>query len=140
MMYPILCKVRYETLHLLLKQRSLWKQVAVSFALNWLISPLLMVALAWAFLPDKEDLREGLIFVGIARCIAMVLIWNDLAEGDGDYCAVLVAFNSILQIVLFAPFAVFYINIVSHSKNRVAVSYSRVATSVAVFLGKLAGC
>jgi len=95
-----------------------------------------MVALAWAFLPDRQDLREGLIFVGIARCIAMVLIWNDLAKGDGDYCAVLVAFNSILQIIFYAPFAVFYINIVSHSDNRVAVSYSRVATSVAVFLGK----
>lgn len=135
MMYPILCKVRYETLHLLLKQRSLWKQVAVSFALNWLISPLLMVALAWDFLPDKEDLREGLIFVGIARCIAMVLIWNDLADGDGDYCAVLVAFNSILQIVLFAPFAVFYIHIVSHSKSHLKVGYGKVATSVAVFLG-----
>ena len=94
-----------------------------------------MVGLAWAFLPDRQDLREGLIFVGIARCIAMVLIWNDLAKGDPDYCAVLVAFNSILQIILYAPFAVFYINVVSHSQNAVAVSYSRVATSVAVFLG-----
>src|ERR1700733_13827373 len=113
MMYPILCKVHYETLHLLLKSRGLWIQIAVSFVLNWIIAPLFMVALAWAFLPDREDLREGLIFVGIARCIAMVLIWNDLAKGDGDYCAVLVAVNSVLQIILFAPFAVFYINIVS---------------------------
>lgn len=135
MMYPILCKVRYETLHLLLRERALWVQIAISFVLNWIIAPLFMVGLAWAFLPDREDLREGLIFVGIARCIAMVLIWTDLAKGDGDYCAVLVAFNSILQIVLFAPFAVFYIKIVSHSPNKLAVSYSKVAISVAVFLG-----
>jgi len=136
MMYPLLCKVRYETLHLLLRNRDIWIQIAVSFILNWIIAPLFMVALAWAFLPDRQDLREGLIFVGIARCIAMVLIWNDLANGDGDYCAVLVAFNSILQIILFAPFAVFYVKVVSHSHNRLAVRYSKVATSVAVFLGK----
>lgn len=94
-----------------------------------------MVGLAWAFLPDRQDLREGLIFVGIARCIAMVLIWTDLAKGDGDYCAVLVAFNSILQIVLFAPFAVFYIHVVSGSDDGNVVSYSKVAQSVGVFLG-----
>lgn len=135
MMYPILCKVRFETLHLLLRERALWVQVAISFVLNWIIAPLLMVGLAWAFLPDRQDLREGLIFVGIARCIAMVLIWTDLAKGDGDYCAVLVAFNSILQIVLFAPFAVFYIKVVSNSSNKLTVSYTKVASSVAVFLG-----
>ncbi|KAF2454604.1 sodium bile acid symporter family-domain-containing protein [Lineolata rhizophorae] len=135
MMYPILCKVRFETLHLLLQTRALWIQILFSFLVNWILAPLLMVGLAWAFLPDRPDLREGLIFVGIARCIAMVLIWTDLAGGDGDYCAVLVAFNSILQIVLFAPFAVFYINVVSHSEDEVRVGYSRVATSVAAFLG-----
>ena len=94
-----------------------------------------MTALAWAFLPDRTDLRQGLIFVGIARCIAMVLIWTDLAGGDGDYCAVLVAFNSILQIVLFAPFAIFYIRVVSHGSQSLEVNYSTVAQSVAVFLG-----
>ncbi|KAF2758813.1 arsenical-resistance protein ACR3 [Pseudovirgaria hyperparasitica] len=135
MMYPILCKVRFESLHLLLRTRTLWLHLALSFLLNWIIAPLFMVALAWAFLPDRQDLREGLIYVGIARCIAMVLIWTDLAGGDADYCAVLVAANSILQIVLFAPFAVFYIRVVSHSRSAVTVSYDRVATSVAVFLG-----
>jgi arsenite transporter len=105
------------------------------FVLNWIVAPLFMVALAWAFLPDRPDLREGLIFVGVARCIAMVLVWNDLAKGDGDYCAVLVAFNSILQIVLYAPLSLFYINVVSHSHNKIAVGYGKVATSVAVFLG-----
>lgn len=135
MMYPILCKVRYETLHLLLRSRALWTHLLISFLLNWIFAPLLMTALAWAFLPDRPDLREGLIFVGIARCIAMVLIWTDLAGGDGDYCAVLVAFNSILQIVLFAPLALFYIKVVSHATEDVVVSYSTVAQSVAVFLG-----
>ncbi|KAL5120441.1 arsenicals resistance [Pleosporales sp. CAS-2024a] len=134
MMYPILCKVRYETLHLLLRSRELWMQIAVSFVLNWMIAPLFMVGLAWAFLPDRQDLREGLIFVGIARCIAMVLIWTELANGDGDYCAVLVAFNSILQIILFAPFAIFYVQIVSHG-DPTSVSYQGVAQSVGVFLG-----
>ena len=94
-----------------------------------------MVGLAWAFLPDRSDLREGLIFVGIARCIAMVLIWTDLAGGDGDYCAVLVAVNSILQIVLFAPLAVFYVEVVSRSSEKIDVSYQQVAKSVVIFLG-----
>lgn len=136
MMYPILCKVRFEKLHLLLKTRFLWTQIAISFVLNWIIAPLLMVGLAWAFLPDRKDLREGLIFVGIARCIAMVLIWTDLAGGDGDYCAILVAFNSILQIILFAPLAVFYTRVISHDADSSnAVNYDTVATSVAAFLG-----
>ena len=137
MMYPILCKVRFETLHLLFRKKDLWKQIAISFVLNWIVAPLFMTALAWAFLPDRRELRDGLIFVGVARCIAMVLIWTDLAGGDGDYCAVLVAFNSILQIVLFAPLAVFYVQVVSgdpapHSNGGL---YSTCATSVAVFLG-----
>ncbi|KAF2211671.1 hypothetical protein CERZMDRAFT_59634 [Cercospora zeae-maydis SCOH1-5] len=139
MMYPILCKVRYETLHHLLKTRSLWYQIGISFVLNWILAPLFMTGLAWAFLPDRRELRDGLIFVGVARCIAMVLIWTDLAGGDGDYCAVLVAFNSILQIVLFAPMAVFYVQVVSNSPAPVTNGgsglYSKSATSVAVFLG-----
>lgn len=135
MMYPILCKVRFETLHLLLRTRFLWTQIAISFVLNWIIAPLLMVGLAWAFLPEREDLREGLIFVGIARCIAMVLIWTDLAGGDADYCAILVAFNSILQMILFAPLAVFYTRVISHDDDDYTVKYATVATSVAAFLG-----
>ncbi|MCJ1436866.1 hypothetical protein MMC27_006248 [Xylographa pallens] len=135
MMYPILCKVRFETLHILLRSRTLWTHLLLSFVVNWILCPLLMTGLAWAFLPDRPDLRQGLIFVGIARCIAMVLIWTDLAGGDGDYCAVLVAFNSVLQIVLFAPLAIFYVKIVSRDGGAVAVSYATVARSVAVFLG-----
>lgn len=94
------------------------------------------LALAWAFLPDKEDLREGLILVGLARCIAMVLIWTGLAGGDSQYCAILVAFNSILQMVLYAPLAILFINIISQSTSKVTVSYSTVATSVGVYLGE----
>ncbi len=136
MMYPILCKVRFETLHLLLREKALWKQIAISFVLNWIVAPLFMTALAWAFLPDRQGLRDGLIFVGVARCIAMVLIWTDLAGGDGDYCAVLVAFNSILQMVLFAPFAVFYVKVVSHDNSEFDSDlYKDSARSVAVFLG-----
>lgn len=96
------------------------------------------LALAWAFLPDKPDLRQGLILVGVARCIAMVLIWTSLANGDNDYCAILVAFNSLLQIVLFAPVALLLTQVIGPRHSAAAVvhiSYSTVATSVAVFLG-----
>jgi ACR3 family arsenite transporter len=134
MMYPILCKIRFEKLHLLFSQRALWVQLLISLVLNWIVAPLLMLGLAWAFLPDRPDLREGLIFVGIARCIAMVLIWTDLAGGDGEYCAVLVAVNSVLQIVLFAPLAIFYVQVVSHG-DKTDVGYATVAQSVGVFLG-----
>lgn len=115
-----------------------------------LINPKL--GLAWAFLPDEEGLREGLVLVGLARCIAMVsrtpllsrdtvltadevLIWTGLAGGDSQYCAILVAINSTLQMVLYAPLAVLYIKVISHSSSSISVSYSTVATSVAVFLG-----
>ncbi|KAK5714377.1 arsenicals resistance [Elasticomyces elasticus] len=136
MMYPILCKVRYETLHLLLKTKALWIQIGISFVINWIIAPFFMTALAWAFLPDRPELRDGLIFVGVARCIAMVLIWNDLAGGDPDYCAVLVAFNSILQMVLFAPMAVLLVREVSGDPSDYDNDlYEDAATSVAVFLG-----
>merc|ERR1719326_534734 len=103
--------------------------------MNWRVAPFLMLGLSWAFLPDESELREGLILVGLARCIAMVLIWTGLAGGDSEYCAILVAINSILQIVLYAPLAIFFINIISQSDSKVTVSYSTVAISVAVFLG-----
>ncbi|KAL6818304.1 sodium bile acid symporter family domain-containing protein [Trichoderma sp. SZMC 28013] len=135
MMYPILCKVRYESLHTLLNKRELWKQIGFSVFVNWIIAPFLMLALSWAFLPDKSHLRTGLILVGLGRCIAMVLIWNALAGGNNDYCAILVAVNSILQIVLFAPLAIFFLNVISDENDIAPISYSVVATSVAAFLG-----
>ncbi|KAF1985520.1 arsenical-resistance protein ACR3 [Aulographum hederae CBS 113979] len=147
MMYPILCKIRFESLITRLFRRqttpskssspSLLKHLLLSILLNWLLAPALMTALAWAFLPDRPDLRTGLIYVGIARCIAMVLVWTDLAGGDGEFCAVLVALNSVLQMVLFAPLAVFWVGVVGGEEveGGVGEGYRRVAVSVAVFLG-----
>ncbi|KAL7953803.1 sodium bile acid symporter family domain-containing protein [Trichoderma compactum] len=135
MMYPILCKVQYESLYKLLNKKELWKQIGFSIFVNWIIAPFLMLALSWAFLPDKSHLRTGLILVGLGRCIAMVLIWNALAGGNNDYCAILVAVNSILQIVLFAPLAIFFLNVISDENDIAPISYSVVATSVAAFLG-----
>ncbi|EAQ89479.1 hypothetical protein CHGG_06098 [Chaetomium globosum CBS 148.51] len=135
MMYPILCKVQYEVLHQIFAHRGIWKQIGFSVFVNWIVAPLLMLGLAWAFLPDKGELRVGLILVGLGRCIAMVLIWTSLAGGDTEYCAILVAVNSILQMVLFAPLALLYIRVISRESGTLDVSYSVVATSVGVFLG-----
>lgn len=139
MMYPILCKVRFESLHHAFRKRDIWTQLAFSVFLNWIIAPFLMLALAWAFLPDKAGLREGLILVGLARCIAMVLIWTGLAGGDQEYCAILVAVNSVLQMVLYAPLAILFLSVIGRDGSAASgsdnVSYSTVATSVAVFLG-----
>lgn len=93
------------------------------------------MALAWAFLPDEPSLRAGLILVGLGRCIAMVLIWNGLAGGDPEYCAILVAVNSVLQMVLFAPLAILFLRVISRSGSTPSLSYGVVATSVGVFLG-----
>ncbi|OAQ98868.1 hypothetical protein LLEC1_04689, partial [Akanthomyces lecanii] len=134
MMYPILCKVRYETLHVILRQKTLWKQIGFSVVINWIVAPFFMMALAWAFLPDEPSLRAGLILVGLGRCIAMVLIWNGLAGGDAEYCAILVAVNSLLQMALFAPLAILFLRVISRASTA-AVSYPVVATSVGVFLG-----
>ncbi|GAB1310969.1 arsenicals resistance [Madurella fahalii] len=136
MMYPILCKVQYEKLHEIFREREIWVQLGFSIIINWIIAPLIMLGLAWAFLPDEQGLREGLILVGIARCIAMVLIWNNLAGGNGDYCAILVAVNSLLQIVLFAPISLLFIRVFNpNGDSLITISYSTVATSVGVFLG-----
>ncbi|PMD24784.1 putative arsenite efflux transporter [Hyaloscypha hepaticicola] len=135
MMYPILCKVKYESLHNVLGKRDIWVQILFSVVVNWIIAPLVMLGLAWAFLPDKGALREGLILVGLARCIAMVLIWTGLAGGDSEYCAILVAINSILQMVLYAPLALLFIKVISRESGALDVQYSTVAKSVAVFLG-----
>ncbi|KEF56315.1 arsenical-resistance protein [Exophiala aquamarina CBS 119918] len=134
MMYPILCKVKYETLHRIFAHRQIWIQLGFSIVVNWIIAPFLMLGLAWAFLPDKPELRNGLIFVGLARCIAMVLIWTGLAGGDEEYCAILVAVNSVLQMVLYAPLAILFVNVMSHGGSA-NVAYSTVARSVGVFLG-----
>ncbi|ERS95279.1 arsenite transporter, ACR3 family [Sporothrix schenckii 1099-18] len=135
MMYPILCKVRYESLLTIFADRGIWRQIGFSIIVNWVVAPFFMLALSWAFLPDKSELRSGLILVGLGRCIAMVLVWTQLAGGDSEYCAILVAINSVMQMVLFAPMAVFFIRIIGHDTTGVSISYAVVAVSVAVFLG-----
>lgn len=101
--------------------------------LNWIIGPLIMLGLAWATLPDLPTYRTGVIMVGLARCIAMVLIWNRLANGDENYCAILVVFNSILQIILYSPYALLFINVIGgESQVGIHVSYGNVAISVLI--------
>jgi ACR3 family arsenite transporter len=135
MMYPILCKVQYEELGHTLNKRLI-KPFAVSFILNWIIGPLLMTALAWMTLPDLPGYRIGVIMVGLARCIAMVLIWNVLSEGDEELCALLVAWNSILQIILYSPYSYLFVNVMGGDDTQAAaVSFWMVAKNVLLYLG-----
>jgi len=137
MLLPVFCKVPYETLRDVARETGLVRQLGFSFALNWLVGPLLMTALAWATLPDLVHYRNGVILVGLARCIAMVLLWNSLAKGSAEYCAILVAFNACLQILLYAPMAVFYIDVVSSGGGDVsaAVFFWDVVQGVLIFMG-----
>ena len=136
MMYPVLAKVKYEELS---KVATAWKMFSVSAVLNWVIGPVIIFVLAWVFLPDLPEYRTGLIIVGLARCIAMVLIWNMLAEGDAEYCAVLVALNSAFQIVMYSPLAYFYLQVVpgwfGADTAAVGVTMGDIAKSVLIFLG-----
>ena len=108
MMYPVLAKVRYTETGRVTGDRKL---LVASLVLNWVVGPALMFALAWLLLPDLPEYRTGLVIVGLARCIAMVLIWNDLSCGDREAAAVLVAINSVFQIVAFAALGWFYLQI-----------------------------
>ena len=106
MMYPVLARVKYGRMTAFTSQPRL---MGVSFALNWVIGPLLMFALAWLLLPDHAEYRNGVILIGLARCIAMVLIWNMLACGDGELAALLVAVNSVFQIVFYSVFGFLFL-------------------------------
>ncbi|KJA26671.1 hypothetical protein HYPSUDRAFT_180819 [Hypholoma sublateritium FD-334 SS-4] len=137
MMWPVLTKVQYETLPGIFRTKRLWKHLFISLILNWIVGPFLMLGLAWATLPDLPGYRTGVIMVGLARCIAMVIIWNNLARGNTEYCAILVVVNALLQIALFSPYSVLFINVISHTHNDESqqVSYGNVAISVLIYLG-----
>jgi arsenite transporter len=136
MMYPVLAKVRYSRVEEVTADRKL---MAGSLALNWLIGPALMFTLAWLLLPDLPEYRTGLIIVGLARCIAMVLIWNDLACGDREAAAVLVALNSVFQILAYAVLGYFYLELLpgwlGFDTASLDVSMWEIAKIVLIFLG-----
>jgi ACR3 family arsenite transporter len=130
MMYPVLAKVRYGEIR---------KITAASLTLNWIVGPAVMFALAWLLLPDQPAYRSGVILVGLARCIAMVLIWTDLADGDLDMAAVLVALNPVFQVVAYAALGVFYLKVLPGwlglRTETLSLSMGTIAGTVAVFLG-----
>ncbi|EKM76030.1 hypothetical protein AGABI1DRAFT_63880, partial [Agaricus bisporus var. burnettii JB137-S8] len=135
MMWPVLTKVQYEKLPALFSSSKIWVQIGISVALNWIVGPFVMLGLAWATLPDLPTYRTGVIMVGIARCIAMVMIWNTIAKGHVEYCAILVVFNAVLQIALYSPYAVWFINVIGRQDGGIKISYGDVAISVLIYLG-----
>ncbi|MGO1973613.1 MAG: ACR3 family arsenite efflux transporter [Propionibacteriaceae bacterium] len=136
MMYPVLAKVRYDETHRVAGDRRL---MITSLVLNWLVGPALMFALAWILLPDLPEYRTGLIIVGLARCIAMVFIWNDLACGDREAAAVLVAINSVFQVLAFGALGWFYLQVLPSwlglPTTSADFSVWSIVLSVLVFLG-----
>lgn len=138
MMYPPLAAVNYAEIGRVTRSR---KVIGTSLILNWVVGPFLMFGLAWIFLPDMPLFRDGVILIGLARCIAMVLVWNMLAGGDGEYAAVAVALNAVFQILLYSAYAYFFISVLpgwispSAAETIASISPLLIARSVAIFLG-----